>query len=113
MSVIDALSEGQLRVEEFRDELGKVRHVLDNTGDNQPPSDFSLGVIHTHIIHHRALQVGARQLGRLRNGRRDPSSSRRSSRRSPTSHAGDHRRCRRHHGGSSGHLSVASAVIGS
>ena len=31
MSVIDALSEGQLRVEEFRDELGKVRHVLDNT----------------------------------------------------------------------------------
>ena len=31
MSVIDALSEGQLRVEEFRDELGKVRYVLDNT----------------------------------------------------------------------------------
>ena len=31
MSVIDALSEGQLRVEEFRDELGKVRHVLDST----------------------------------------------------------------------------------
>lgn len=31
MSVIDALSEGQVRVEEFRDELGKVRHVLDNT----------------------------------------------------------------------------------
>ena len=31
MSVIDALSEGQLRVEDFRDELGKVRHVLDNT----------------------------------------------------------------------------------
>ena len=31
MSVIDALSEGQVRVEEFRDELCKVRHVLDNT----------------------------------------------------------------------------------
>ena len=31
MSVIDALSEGQVRVEEFRDELGKVHHVLDNT----------------------------------------------------------------------------------
>ena len=31
MSVIDALSEGQVRVEEFRDELGNVRHVLDNT----------------------------------------------------------------------------------
>ena len=31
MSVIDALSDGQVRVEEFRDELGKVRHVLDNT----------------------------------------------------------------------------------
>ena len=31
MSVIDALSEGQVRLEEFRDELGKVRHVLDNT----------------------------------------------------------------------------------
>ena len=31
MLVIDALSEGQLRVEEFRDELGKARHVLDNT----------------------------------------------------------------------------------
>ncbi len=31
MSAIDALSEGQVRVEEFRDELGKVRHVLDNT----------------------------------------------------------------------------------
>ena len=31
MSVIDALSEGQVRVGEFRDELGKVRHVLDNT----------------------------------------------------------------------------------
>ena len=29
MSVIDALSEGQVRAEEFRDELGKVRHVLD------------------------------------------------------------------------------------
>ena len=37
MSVIDALSEGQLRVEEFRDELGKVRHVLDNT-------DAALGI---------------------------------------------------------------------
>ena len=31
MSVIAALSEGQVRVEEFRDELGKVRHVSDNT----------------------------------------------------------------------------------
>ena len=31
MSVIDALNEGQVRVEDFRDELGKVRHVLDNT----------------------------------------------------------------------------------
>ena len=31
MSVIDALSEGQVRLEEFRDELGRGRHGLDNT----------------------------------------------------------------------------------
>ncbi len=31
MAVIEALEEGQTRVEEFREELGKVRHALDNT----------------------------------------------------------------------------------
>ena len=31
MAVIEALEEGQSRVEEFREELGKVRHAIDNT----------------------------------------------------------------------------------
>ena len=68
MSVIDALNEGQVRVEDFRDELGKVRHVLDNT-------DAVLGMADEN-----------------------PSSSRGGSRRGPTSHAGYHRRCCCHHG---------------
>ena len=31
MTVMETLSESQDRVEEFREELGKVRHALDNT----------------------------------------------------------------------------------
>lgn len=31
MAVMEALSEGQAKVEDFREELGKVRHALDNT----------------------------------------------------------------------------------
>ena len=44
VAVIEALSEGQARVEGFRHELGKVRHALDNTDSVLAVADESLQI---------------------------------------------------------------------